>query len=65
MIPELAQSPFFSIGCTGPGAPFGGLAPWSTFGWVIAMADGLTHNAAARAAARQPYRRRERTEIID
>ncbi|MBV8290877.1 MAG: hypothetical protein JOY55_03485, partial [Mycobacterium sp.] len=56
---------FFSIGCTGPGAPFGGWAPESTFGWVIAKAGGQTHNAAARAAAKQPYRRRARAEIID
>jgi hypothetical protein len=34
-------------------------------GWVIAIADGLTHSAAARTAARQPYRRRARAEIID
>jgi hypothetical protein len=65
MTPELLQSPFFSIGCTGPGAPFGGGAPWSTFGWTIARAGGQAHNAAARTAARQPHRRRAVAEIID
>jgi hypothetical protein len=65
MTPELVQSPFLCIGCTGPGAPFGGAAPASTFGWVIASAAGQTHNAAARTAVRQPHRRRARAEIID
>ena len=64
MTPELLQSPFFSIGCTGPGAPFGGRAPGSTYGWLIARAGGQTHNAAIKTAARQPDRR-ARAEIID
>jgi hypothetical protein len=65
MTPELVQSPLFCIGCTGPGAPLGGAAPGSTFGWLIARAGGQVDNTAAITAAKQPHRRKARAELID
>jgi len=65
MIPALLQSPFFDIGCTGPGAPLGGTAPGGTVGWLTARAEGQTDSATTKVAATQPDRRRIRAEIID
>ncbi|BBU24789.1 hypothetical protein MYXE_45790 [Mycobacterium xenopi] len=57
MTAELLHSARRSTGCTGPGAPFGGLTPGSTTGGLIANAGGHAHiTAAAKTAAAQPNR---------